>query len=303
MTMSPSQWALLFLLGVLWGATFFFNGVAVRELPVLTIVLARVGLAALVLLPIVWLARIRFPRTLREWAPFIGMSILNNVIPFAVMLLGQKYITSGLTSVLNATTPLWAALLAHAFTQDERLRPNTLVGVLLGIGGVAVLMGPELLGGGNTSAFGMACVLLSAVFYGLSALWGRRLRGYPPLLTACCQMLCSTLLIAPIALAVDRPWEMGLPSAHVIAAVAGLAVLSTALAYLVFYRIVTISGPSNAMLVTLINPVCAIALGVMVLGETLLPRHMLGAMVIASALLVIDGRLLRWAGLGAKPSR
>lgn len=297
MTMSPSQWALLLLLGVLWGGTFFFNGVAVRELPVLTIVLVRVGLAALVLLPIVWLSRIRFPRTFADWAPFLGMSILNNVIPFAVMLVGQKYITSGLTSVLNATTPLWVALLAHVLTRDEKLKANTLVGVLLGIGGVAVLMGPELIGGGHADAFGMGCVLLSAVFYGLSALWGRRLRGTPPLLTACCQMLCSTILIAPIALAVDRPWSLALPGAHVIAALVGLAVLSTALAYLVFYRIVTVSGPSNAMLVTLINPICAIALGVLLLGETLLPRHVLGALVIGSALLVIDGRLLRWAGL------
>lgn len=296
MTMSPSQWALLLLLGVLWGATFFFNGVAVREVPVLTIVLVRVGLAALVLLPIVWLARIRFPRTLQEWAPFIGMSILNNVIPFAIMLVGQKYITSGLTSVLNATTPLWAALLAHAFTQDDRLKPSTIVGVLLGIAGVAVLMGPELLGGSNANAFGMACVLLSAVFYGLSALWGRRLRGYPPLLTACCQMVCSTILIAPITLTVDRPWLTSMPSVHVVAALVCLAVFSTALAYLVFYRIVTVSGPSNAMLVTLINPVCAIGLGAIFLGETLLQRHMFGALVIASALLVIDGRLLKWIG-------
>jgi drug/metabolite transporter (DMT)-like permease len=299
MTMSPSQWALLLLLGVLWGGTFFFNGVAIRELPVLTIVMARVGIAALVLVPIVWLARIRFPRTRAEWAPFLGMSILNNVIPFAVMLLGQKYITSGLTSVLNATTPLWVALLAHVFTSDDRLKASTLAGVLLGIGGVAVLMGPELLGRGDTSVFGMACVLLSAVFYGLSALWGRRLRGYPPLLTASCQMLCSTALIAPVALAVDRPWMLAAPSPHVMLAIVGLAVLSTALAYMVFYRIVTVSGPSNAMLVTLVNPVCAIALGVMLLGEILLPRHLLGAIVIGSALLVIDGRVLRW--LGARP--
>lgn len=294
MTMSASQWALLMLLGMLWGATFFFNGVAVRELPVLTIVLARVGIAALVLIPFVWLARIRFPRTPSEWAPFVGMSILNNVIPFAVMLLGQTYISSSLTSVLNATTPLWTALIAHAFTQDDRLRANKVIGVLIGVAGVAILMGPELLRGSTANVFGMSCVLLSAVFYGISALWSRRLRGNPPMLTACCQMIGSAVIIAPPALLIERPWLLPVPSLHVIAACFGLAVFSTALAYMVFYRIVAVSGPSNAMLVTLINPLGAIALGVLLLGETMLTNQIAGAIVIGSALLVIDGRVLGW---------
>ena len=292
--MSASQWALLMLLGVLWGGTFFFNGIAVREVPVLTVVATRVGLAALVLLPIVLLRRIRFPRSAAEWAPFAGMSLLNNVFPFVIMLIGQTYITSGLTSVLNATTPLWTVLIAHAFTTDDRLKPAKAAGVLIGILGVAVLMGPELLGRGDTSVFGMACVLLSAVFYGFSALWSRRLRGNPPMLTACCQMLCSMLMIAPMALLIDRPWLLPLPSIAAIAACIGLAVLSTAIAYMVFYRIVAVSGPSNAMLVTLINPIWAIGLGVLILHETLLPRHLAGALVIGSALLVIDGRVFGW---------
>jgi drug/metabolite transporter (DMT)-like permease len=304
MTMSARQWALLLLLGVLWGGAFFFNGVAIRELPVLTLVLARVGLAALVLLPVVLWSGMSFPRTFADWTPFIGMSILNNVFPFAVMLVGQQHITSGLTAVLNATTPLWTVILAHVFTRDDRLSVNKLLGVLIGISGVAVLLAPEVGGAGTPGhAFGMACVLLGAVFYGFSALWSRRLRGRPPMLTACCQMICASVMVAPVALLVDQPWLLPMPSLHVIAAVIGLATLSTALGYLVFYRIVTVSGPSNAMLVTLLNPIAAVSAGVIVLGEVLLQRHVVGALVIGSALLVIDGRVIGWLGRASSSQR
>jgi len=292
LSMSLTQWLLLLLLGVLWGGSFFFTAIAVKELPILTLVLARVALAALALLPVLWLAGLRLPRTLAEWSPFIGMSILNNVIPFLLIARGQQEIASGLASVLNATTPLWSVLLSHMMTSDEKLLLNKLFGVIVGITGVGILVGPEMLFGEQTTVIGMLCGLGGALFYGLSGIWARRLRGTPPLQTATCQLLASTVLLAPVTMWVDRPWSLPMPEWHVVAAVLGLALLTTALGYIVFFRILAVSGPTNAMLVTLLNPVTAIALGVFILGEILADRHIAGALVIGLALILIDGRVL-----------
>lgn len=301
--MSVSQWALLLALAVLWGASFFFVGIAVTELEPLTLVLARVALASLALAPLLLAAGLRLPATLSSWLPFVGMSVLNNVIPFLLIAQGQKEIAGGLAAVINASTPVWALLLGRTIGGDRALAVHKLIGALIGIAGVAALVGPEALLGTQSSALGMLLVLGAAMSYGASALWGRRLRDHPPLLTAFCQLFCSTLLLAPFALLLDRPWLLPIPSARVVAAIVGLAVLSTALGYILFFRILAVSGPANAMLVTLLNPVTAIVLGVLVLGETLLARHVLGALVIGSALLLIDGRLVGWlrARRGVRP--
>jgi drug/metabolite transporter (DMT)-like permease len=291
--MSLTQWLLLIALGILWGGSFFFMGVAIHDVPLLTLVLARVSLAALALLPVLWLSGLRLPRTLAAWQPFIGMSILNNVIPFLLIARGQKEIASGLASVLNATTPLWSVILSHLLTHDEKMRVHKVAGVLVGIFGVTILVGPELLFGRQTTVLGMLCGLGGAFAYGVSGIWGRRLKAVPPLQTATCQLLVSSVLLIPLACLVDRPWTLAMPAPHVVAAILGLAILSTALGYIIFFRILAVSGPTNAMLVTLLNPVSAIALGVTVLGETLAGRHIAGALVIAISLLLIDGRILK----------
>ncbi len=296
--MSRSQWLLLIALSVLWGGSFFFVGVIVKEWPAFTIVLARVGLAALILVPFVLAAGHRLPRTLAGWSPFLVMSLLNNVIPFSAIVYGQREIASGLASVLNATTPLFAVTLTHLLTTDK-MSWNKFAGVLIGTIGVALLMGPAIFGSDKTSLAGMALVLAATCSYGFAGVWGRRLRETPPLVSACCQLLCSTAVLAVIAGLVDRPWQLAMPSQLGTLSLIGLAALSTALAYVIFFRILAVSGPTSVMLVTLLIPLSGIALGVLVLGETLLWRHIAGALVIASGLLVIDGRLLK----GFSPSR
>lgn len=292
--MSLAQWLFLVLLSVLWGGSFFFVGVAVHELPTLTIVLARVTLAALVLLPLVFYLRLALPSTATGWWPFVVMAILNNIIPFSMITLGQSQIASGLASVLNATTPLWTVLIVHVFTRDEKLTTNRLAGVVCGIAGVAILMGPEALSGEVASMLGMLAVLAGTVSYGFAGLWGRRLRETPPLVSAACQLTASAMLLAPVAIIVDKSWALPMPSPHVAAAVVGLAVLSTALAYIVFFHILRVSGATNVMLVTLLIPFSAVLLGVVVLSETLVLRHYLGGLTILSALMVFDGRLTAW---------
>lgn len=289
--MSAGQWLLLILLSVLWGGSYLFAGIAVRELPVATIVLARVALAALALVPIALLVGYRLPSTPRGWLPFAGMALLNNLIPMSLIVTGQTMITSGLASVINATTPLFGLLVAWALV-GERLAANKVVGVLIGIAGVAVLMAPALEAGATASVLGILCSLGAALSYGFSGLWGRRFKDTPPMVTAASQLVCSSVMLAPIALAIDRPWLLAMPSPFTITALLALALASTAFAYIIFFRIMAVSGSNNVMLVTLLIPVSGIWLGHVVLSEPIVARQIVGAIVIAVSLLVIDGRVL-----------
>jgi drug/metabolite transporter (DMT)-like permease len=293
-TMSLGQWGLLVLLSVLWGGTFLFVGLALKELPPFTIVLARVAIAAALLIPVVYVLGHRMPSTWRQWQPFVGMSVLNNVIPFSLMVTGQQTVASGLVSVLNAATPMFSLLVAHALTSDEKLKANKLAGVALGIVGVGILVGPEALFGRASQVLGMGMVLGAALSYGFSGLWGRRLKSSPPIVTAASQLTSSTVLLIPLAVVFEQPWTLPVPGAETVTALICLATLSTALAYIIFFRIMAVSGPSNVMLVTLLVPLTAIPLGIWKLGEQLLLRHFAGALVIGFSLLVIDGRLYRW---------
>ena len=292
--MTAQVWLLLLALSVLWGGSFFFVGVAVPALPPLTIVAVRVVLAALVLLLILHAMGIVLPRRRDLWLAFFGMGLLNNVIPFTLIVWGQGQIPSGLASILNATTPICTALVAHAFTTDEKLTPNRILGVLLGVAGVAVMLGTDLLDLrlADTLLAQGAC-LLATLSYACAGVFGRRFRrmDVPPLVTAGGQLVASSVILLPLALLTDRPWILPLPGWPVLAALAALAVLSTALAYVIFFRVMAAAG-SNVNLVTLLVPVSAILLGVLVLGETLLPRHLFGFCIVALGLAAIDGRLL-----------
>lgn len=289
--MSLSQWGLLLILAFLWGGSFLFVGIAVKELPPLTIALVRVALAAALLIPVAYGLGHRLPSTVAAWQPFFVMAILNNVIPFWLIVTGQREIASGLASVLNATTPVFALLVAYLLA-GEPLKANKLLGVLLGIAGVAVLVGPEAMFGRTSNVIGMLCLLGAALSYGCSGWWGRRLRGHPPLVTSAAQLLCSTLMLLPLAALVDQPWALPVPSYATICSLVALAALSTSLAYVVFFRIMAVSGPMNVLLVTLLIPAFAIPMGAWWLAESLQSRHFLGAAIIGLSLLMIDGRIL-----------
>lgn len=289
--MRTIDWLLLLALSVLWGGSFFFVAIAVRELPPLTLVLARVALAAALLAPLARLRGLPLPRGLAAWRPYAVLAVFNNVLPFCLIVYGQTVIASGLAAVLNATTPLFALLVMRIFA-GEPLTSAKLGGVLLGVAGVAILMGPDALSASAAATIGMLCVLGAALSYGISTLWMRRLKGTPPLVTASAQLVCSAVLLLPAAGIVDGFWSLPAPGWRSVAAVLGLAALSTALAYIVFFRINATAGPANVMLVTLLIPVSAAALGTLVLGERLAPHQIAGALVIASALVLIDGRLV-----------
>lgn len=293
-TIDRQSWLLLIILSVLWGGSFFFVVVALRELPPMTLALGRVAFAAAFIYPVFKIQGGRLPTDLAGWKPFIIMGLLNNVIPFSLIFAGQARISSGLASVLNATTPLFTVLVLASFG-DEKLFLRRVVGVLIGLIGVYVLRDPDLVQS-ESQVIGMLLCLGGALSYGFAGLWGRRkFNKVPPLTTATCQLISSSVVMTVIAAAIDQPWQLPMPGLTTWAALVGLASLSTALGYILFFRIMARAGAANVMLVTLLIPVTAILLGVAVLGEPLSMRQIAGALVIAGSLLVTDGRALGWA--------
>ncbi len=303
--MTAPEWGLLLSLSVLWGGSFFFTGVAVSALPPFTLVLLRVGLAAMILNLVVPLAGVRMPRQARVWAAFSCMGLLNNAVPFSLIVWGQTHIASGLAAILNATTPLFTVVAAHVFTSDERMTGNRLAGVLTGLAGVAMMVGPTVLDGIGTDLLAQVAVLGAALSYAFAGIFGRRFQrmGIPPITTAAGQGTASTILLLPVALVADRPWALPPPGASVWGAVVGIAVLSTALAYVLYFRILATAGATNLLLVTFLVPVWSILLGALVLGERLAPQHGLGMALIGGGLAAIDGRVWRFARPKRRQSR
>jgi drug/metabolite transporter (DMT)-like permease len=294
--MRAREWSLLVLLSILWGGSFFFAKVALAELGPFTVVFFRVSLAALALNVVASAVGQRLWRADTPWRQLVVMGALNNALPFGLIFWGQTTITSGLASILNATTPLFTVLVAHALTRDERMTVGKLFGVLAGLAGVAILITPDLGG----SIWGQIACLAAALSYAFAGVYGRRFRamGVAPMQAAAGQVSASAMLILPIMLIVDRPWELAAPpSAIVWAALAGLALLSTALAYVLYFRILAAAGATNLLLVTFLIPITAILLGAVVLGERLGLRQLAGMALVGLGLVAIDGRI--WARLRA----
>lgn len=293
--MRGREWAMLVALAVLWGGAFFFYKVLDATLPPFTVVLGRVGLAA-IMLNLWLLSRRQFmPISPRLWRDFAVMGLLNNVIPFSLIAFGETRIASGLAAILNATTPLFTVVVAHALTADERLSPRKLAGVLVGFAGVVVLVGPSVvagIGGGDT--IGELACLCAAFVYAFAGVFGRRFKGIPPIKVATGQVTCSALLLLPIVALVDHPWTLPPPGAATWAALFGFALLCTVLAYILFFRILATAGATNVLLVTFLVPLTAILLGVLALGERLLVRELVGMAVIGLGLAFIDGRLFAY---------
>jgi len=289
--MTARQWSLLSLLALLWGISFFFSKVALAELPPMTLVLGRFGIAAMALLLAARASGHRMPRSPRVWAGFFVLGALNSFVPFGLIAWGQVQLTSGLASILNATTPLFTALVAHAWG-DERLTANRVAGVLVGLGGVCVLIGPGALGHLGAHTLAELAILGAAVSYAFAGTYGRRFRALPPVVPVAGMMTTAALMALPIALVVDRPWTLD-PGARTWGALLGLALLSTALGFVLYFRLLATAGATNVMLVTLLMPIVALLLGALILGEAVTATALAGMALIFAGLLAIDGRLLR----------
>lgn len=294
--MTRAEWGMLILLSLLWGGSFMFVGVAIRDVPVFTIVAFRVLLASAVLHIVLRISGIAFPTQREVLLAFLGMGILNSALPFSLISFGQARIDSGLASIINATTPIFTMIFAHLMTKDEKIGPLKALGVALGFAGVVILFsGRDLVA--NAALLGQIAGILAAVSYGLSNIFGRRFAGLKlnpiAMATATGQLSASACIMVPLALIVDHPFSRPLPGLPSVLALIALALVSTAYAYILFFRILTRAGATNVSLVTLLVPCSAIALGSLVLGESLGLREIAGFATITLGLLVIDGRLLR----------
>ena len=292
--MSARDIGALIILSVLWGGSFFFVEILVNYLPMLTIVTARVGLAAILLWGIIRIRRVPLPKTILHWTALCGVGFLNNALPFCLIVWGQTQINSGLASILNATAPFFTVMIAGAFLADERLSGRKLLGVVTGIAGTAVLIGPEALQGMTGSTLGQLAVAGAALCYAIAGVFSRRFKGWgiSPLMVATGQATTAALMLLPLALFFDQPWTLTMPPNHAIAALMGLACLSTVVAYILYFRLIASAGATNAALVTFLIPISAILLGVFILGEAFSLQQAAGALIIGLGLIIMDGRLL-----------
>jgi len=289
--MGAPEWIALLALSSLWGGSFFFYKVLVQELPPFTVVLGRVSIAALALHLLLVARRDPLHLTLQQWKSFLVLGLLNNVIPFSLIAFGEIRIASGSAAILNATTPIFTILVAHFVTSDEKITAAKGVGVLAAFLGVAVLIGPAALSGfGQGDLLGDAACLLAAAVYSLGAIFGRRFKGIPPLKIATAQVTAATIILIPLTALVDRPWALPMPSPGAWAALLAIALLSTSLAYLLFFRILAVAGATNLVLVTFLLPGSALILGALFLDEAVTFRALMGMALIGLGLAAIDGR-------------
>lgn len=295
--MTPLTWSLLALLGLIWGASFFFGRIAVQHVPAFTLVFLRVSIAAVALHLFVHGRFDIYAQLAARWRAFLVLGLINNAIPHSLIFLGQTQIGAGLASILNATTPIWTVLIAHVLTEDEKLSPRKLGGTALGLAGTIFLIGPSALGHlGATSAgiplWALILPLGAAISYGFAGIYGRRFRALAPPVTAAGQLTASSLIMLPVSLLSDRPWTLTMPPLTTVLAVLALALVSTAYGYILFFRIMARAGATNTSLVTLLVPPSALLFGLVFLGERLDATDVGGMTLIAAGLIVLDGRLL-----------
>ena len=298
--MGLKEWGLILILSVIWGGSFFFVEIAVSDMSPLTIVLCRVGFASIILLGYVHLSGKQMPASLPMWGAFLIMGALNNLIPFSLIVWGQKHIDSSLASILNATTPLFSVILAHFLTRDERLTVNRTIGILIGWIGVTILIGIDSLEGFGLHVMGQIAVLGAAFSYACAAIYGRRFQGLSPAVVATGMLCGSTIMMVAPALILEQPWTLT-PGVITWGALLGLSVLSTSLAYIIYFRVLATAGATNLLLVTFLIPVSAILLGVLALGERPGWNAFGGMSLIFVGLIVLDGRFISKHKIGFTP--
>jgi drug/metabolite transporter (DMT)-like permease len=290
--MNARNWGLLLLLSLLWGSSFFFYKVLVAVLPPVTVVLGRVGIAAIALNLLLLARGERLPPD--RWKDFLVSGVLNNVLSFVLICWGETRITSGMASILNAITPMFVVVIGHFVTHDEKMSWSKIAGIALGIAGTIILVGPQAFSGAS-AVLGEVAVIVASVFYAMGGLYSRHFRGLPPLTAATGQLTAAAAVLLPLSLAVDRPWTLPMPGWEICVSLLVIALVNTAAAYLVYFRLLAGAAVTHASLVTFLIPPIALLLGAAILGESITLQAVSGMAVIALGLAAINGRLGRRA--------
>lgn len=291
-TLSTESWVLLMILSLLWGGSFLSVRIALDEIGPLTTVAHRTGWAMLILWGYVILRRMPVPSDWRVWLAFLGMGVLNNVVPFSLMAWGQLHIESGLTSILNASTAIFGVIAAAIFFADEKLSARKAIGVTFGFFGVATAIGLSSLAQFDLRSLGQLAVIGGTISYALAGVWARKtLSHLPPQIAAAGMVTGASLIMIPMAWIIEGPISLDLEPRTWIA-IGYYAIAATAVAYLLYYRVLQLAGSGNLMLCTLTIAPVAIVLGAVVLGEALPLRAYAGFVLLAIGLIIIDGRLI-----------
>ncbi|WP_249201735.1 DMT family transporter [Acetobacter thailandicus] len=294
--MGGREWIMLAVLAFLWGASFFFFKIMVAaHLPVFLIVFGRVFIAALILNIWLMIKRDMLPHSWAMWRDFIILGIFNNAVPFALIVCGEQRLSSGLASILNATTPVFTIIVAHFYTETEKLSLPKIAGIAAGFAGVMILVGGDLFSApGGHSLVGELASLGAAVSYAIGGVFGKRFSAIPPLKIATGQITSAALVLLPLVLLFDHPWQLPMPGLDVWGALIGISFFSTVIGYILFFHILAVAGATNVLLVTFLVPVTALLLGWGILGEVITARSLLGMAVIGLGLASIDGRIFKY---------
>ena len=263
-----TDYVLLISLSAMFGASFLLIKISIVEIPTLTLVAARLVIAAVILWIAMKMARQQFPRGLKIWMWIIVSAIFGNVLPWWLITWGQVKVDAGLTAILMATMPLATLLLAHVFTDDEKLNIWKMLGVMFGIAGVVVLIGYDQLTTLGDDTIRQYAIALAAICYGVNAIVTKQLIGHPRRAMAASLMIVSLIMVAPLAIIVDQPWAIA-PSLGVTIAVVLLGVFPSAFGTLMIFALVARQGASFLSQINFLVPVFGVLWSYLFLSEQL----------------------------------
>ncbi len=290
--MTPGQWGQLVLVAAIWGTSFFLIEIALRDIGPFTLVFYRLVVAAVFSVFVLFLSGARLPLDASSWWRFFVLGAFNTSIPFMLISSGQVYINSSLASILNATVPVFTVIMAHFLTHDEKMTRLRLLGVIIALGGVCLLLGPDAFAGHSSSLLGQLAVLGGAMSYAYAGVYARRFDQIPILQAMTGTLIAACLLSCPFALVFEYPLVTEISRAT-ICAIVFMALLATAFSYIVYFHVIRTAGATNTLLVVFLVPVTAILLGIIFLDESINARMMCAILVVFSGLAVVDGRLVR----------
>jgi drug/metabolite transporter (DMT)-like permease len=283
--------ALLALLATLWGASYSFIKLGVATIPPLTLIAARTLIAGMLLLAIMRWRGLSLPRDAATWRRFLFQACLNSVVPFTLIAWAERTLDAGLATILNSTSPIFTFLLTFAITQHEALTARRLFGVLAGLAGICLIVGVQALGGLGQQLAAQIATVVATICYAGAAIFSRGFRDLDPMAPAAGSLLCGAVILIPISLGVDQPWTLA-PSMSSMLALLGLSVFSTALAFVIYFRLIQTLGSVGTTAQAYLRVPIGVALGVLFLGESLSPTAWvgLGCVVVGVAAMTIPAR-------------
>jgi drug/metabolite transporter (DMT)-like permease len=288
--MQAADLALLLLLATLWGGSYTLIKLGVATIPPLTLIAARTLIAGALLLSVLCWRGLALPKDAANWRRFLFQACLNSVIPFTLIAWAEQSLDAGLATILSSTSPIFAFLLTFAVTRHEPVAGRKLFGVIAGLAGICLIVGVPAFGGLGIELAAQLAMVTATISYAGAAIFGRGFRGMDPMLPAAGSLLCGAAILVPLSL-VDRPWTVA-PSASSVLALLGLSVFSTALAFVIYFRLVQTLGSVGTTAQAYLRVPIGVALGVVFLGETLTPTASigLGCVVVGVAAMTIPPR-------------